>query len=62
MGEDYNLALNRIEQLMDATSGSPEADELKLLTAIVENYEDQHYPIDPPDPVEANKFRREQLG
>lgn len=58
---DYNLALNRIEQLMDATSGSPEADELELLTALVEMYEDQHFPMDLPDPVEAIKFRMEQL-
>jgi len=60
--EDYNLALNRIEQLMDARSGSPEADELELLAALVEFYEDQHFPMDLPDPVEAIRFRREQLG
>ncbi|SPD72601.1 putative transcription regulator with HTH domain [uncultured Desulfobacterium sp.] len=60
--EDYNAALDRIEQLMDAKPGTEEMDELELLTALVEMYEDKHYPIHRPDPVEAIKFRMEQLG
>ena len=60
--EDYEKALSRIEVLMDAKLDTPEMDELELLTALVEMYEDQHYPMDTPDPVEAIKFRMEQLG
>ncbi len=47
---------------MDAEPGTAEIDELELLTALVEMYEDQHYPINPPDLVEAIKFRMDQLG
>jgi HTH-type transcriptional regulator/antitoxin HigA len=60
--EDYEKALYRIEGIMDAEPGTPEIDELELLTALVGMYEDQHYPISPPDPVEAIKFRMDQLG
>ncbi len=59
---DHESALSRIEQLMDAKPGTPEMDELELLTALVEMYEDQNYPISPPDPIEAIKFRMDQLG
>lgn len=60
--KDYQEALSRIEKLMDAQPGSSAMDELELLTALVEMYEDRHYPIGPPDPIEAIKFRMEQLG
>ena len=60
--KDYEKALFRVEQLMDAEPGTAEMDELELLTALVEMYEDQHYPINPPDPIEAIKFRMDQLG
>jgi HTH-type transcriptional regulator/antitoxin HigA len=60
--KDYKNALSRIDQLMDAEAGTPEVDELELLTTLVEMYEDQHYPIGPPDPIDAIKFRMEQLG
>jgi HTH-type transcriptional regulator/antitoxin HigA len=60
--EDYEKALSRIEELMDARAETAEMDELELLTALVEMYEDQHYPISPPDPIEAIKFRMDQLG
>jgi HTH-type transcriptional regulator/antitoxin HigA len=60
--EDYDLVLSRIEDLMDAEAGSPEADELELLATLVELYEDEHYAMDFPDPVEAIKFRMDQLG
>ena len=59
---DYNKALSRIDELMDAKSGTTEMDELKLLTALVEMYEEQHFPISPPDPIDAIKFRMDQLG
>ena len=60
--EDYNLALSRIEELMGAKAGTPEAEELELLATLVEIYEDKHHPMDLPDPFEAIKFRMEQLG
>ena len=60
--EDYERALSRIDALMNAKPGTIEMDELELLTALVEMYEDQHYPISPPDPIAAIKFRMDQLG
>ena len=60
--KDYDAALSRIDQLMDAKSGTVEMDELELLTTLVEMYEELHFPISPPDPIDAIKFRMEQLG
>lgn len=60
--KDYDAALSRIEQLMDAEHGTAEMDELELLTALVEMYEERRFPIGPPDPIDAIKFRMEQLG
>lgn len=57
---DYNEALKRIEELFDAEQGTPEADELELLAALVELYEQEHFPIEAPDPISAIKFRMEQ--
>ena len=59
---DYNVALKRVESLMDATSGSKDFDELDILSTLVESYETKHYSIDAPDPIEAIKFRMEQEG
>ncbi|OPX23088.1 MAG: transcriptional regulator [Candidatus Latescibacteria bacterium 4484_107] len=60
--EDYDKALSRIEQLMDAKPDTAEMDELELVTALVEMYEERHFPISRPDPIDAIKFRMEQLG
>lgn len=60
--EDYQKALARIEPLMDAEAGTPEGDELELLSALVGLYEEKQYPITLPDPVEAIKFRMDQMG
>ena len=60
--EYYNLVLSRIEDLMDAEANTPEAEELELLTTLVELYEDEHYAMDMPEPIDAIKFRMEQLG
>ncbi len=60
--KDYDLALQRVELLMDAEFGSDDFDELEILTTLVENYEAKHYAIDTPDPIEAIKFRMEQEG
>jgi HTH-type transcriptional regulator/antitoxin HigA len=60
--QDYDAALRVIEALWDAPEGSPEADRLEVLVTLVEAYEATHHPIDPPDPIEAIKFRMEQGG
>lgn len=60
--EDYNAALERLEVIFDAKTGTPESDELEILGMLVERYENEYFPIDLPDPVEAIKFRMEQLG
>lgn len=60
--EDYNIALNRIEEIFDAKPGTPEFDEMELLVRLVEIYEDEKYPISAPDPISAIKFRMEQQG
>jgi HTH-type transcriptional regulator/antitoxin HigA len=60
--EDYQAALSRIDELMDAEPNTPEGDELELLVTLVELYEGQKYSIDMPDVIEAIKFRMEQSG
>lgn len=60
--EDYNQSLKRLEDIFDAPIDSPEGDEADILTILIEKYEDEHYPIEPPDPIEAIKFRMEQMG
>lgn len=58
---DYETALSRIDDLMDADPGTPDGDELELLVTLVEMYEEKVHPIELPDPIEAIKFRMEQL-
>ena len=60
--EEYQAALARLEEVFDADPGSIEGDELEVLTLFIEKYEDLHYPIDSPDPIEAIVFRMEQMG
>ncbi|MDA0239770.1 MAG: helix-turn-helix domain-containing protein [Proteobacteria bacterium] len=60
--KDYKAALAQIEKLMDAKANSPEGDRLDVLATLIEAYEDKHYPIGPPDPIEAIKFRMDQMG
>lgn len=60
--QDYNTAIFRIEELWGAKKDTPEGDELDLLVTLVEAYEIKHYPIAPPDPIDAIKFRMEQMG
>ena len=59
---DYKEALARIEELFAAVPGTPEGDELELLTTLVELYEAKAFPIDLPDPLTAIRFRMEQQG
>jgi HTH-type transcriptional regulator / antitoxin HigA len=58
---DYNEALKNISKLIDAKPRTRQADELEVLTVLVEDYERKHFPIAPPDPIEAIKFRMEQM-
>ena len=60
--EEYNQALKRLETIFDAHADSPEGDEAELLGLLIEKYEDEYYPIDTPDPIEAIKFRMEQMS
>ncbi len=60
--EDYSQTLSYIESLMDAKQNTPQMNELEVLRTLVEAYEEQHYKIDVPDPIEAIKFRMEQEG
>jgi HTH-type transcriptional regulator/antitoxin HigA len=59
---DHAAALRRIEELMDAATGTAESDELDILATLVQAYEDRHFPIDDPHPLDAIRFRMEQLG
>lgn len=59
---DYNQALERLEQIFDAKIGSAEGDELEVLGILIDQYENEHFPIGLPDPIEAIKFRMEQMG
>ena len=59
---DYNDSIKRIEVLWGAKRDTPEADEFDLLCTLVESYEMTHYPIAPPDPIDAILFRMEQMG
>lgn len=58
---DYNQALQRLEKIFDAKPGTKEGDELEILGILIDNYEKEHFPIELPDPIEAIKFRMEQL-
>lgn len=58
----YDLALARIDELFDSKPGSKDFDEVELLMALVKLYEEQYYKIEAPDPIEAIKFRMEQMN
>ena len=60
--KDYNQALERLETIFDAQFGSAEGDELEVLGILINQYENEHFPIGLPDPIEAIKFRMEQMG
>lgn len=59
---DHERALRRVEKLWDSPKGSSASDELDVLATLIEAFERERYPIDVPDPIEAIKFRLEQLG
>ena len=59
---DYKRALKTIDELWSAKPNTPEGNALEVVTILVEAYEKEHYPIAPPSPIEAIRFRMEQGG
>jgi len=59
--EDYENALKRLDLIFHAPIDSKEGDEAEVLSILIEKYEEEHYPIEAPDPIEAIKFRMEQM-
>ena len=60
--KDYQNALKRLELIFDAKKGSEKGDELEILSILIDRYENENFPIGMPDPIEAIKFRMEQMG
>jgi len=60
--KDYQKALKRLEVIFDAKKGTEQGDELEILSILIDNYENENFPIGMPDPIEAIKFRMEQMG
>lgn len=60
--KDYLNALTRLELIFDAKKGTKIGDELEILSILIDKYENETFPIGFPDPIEAIKFRMEQLG
>jgi HTH-type transcriptional regulator/antitoxin HigA len=59
---DYEAALKEVKRLWGAKAGTRDGDRLDVLATLIDAYEAEHYPMDPPDPIEAIKFRMEQQG
>ena len=59
--QDYQAALNRLSDIFDAPGGSQESDEADILVVMIDDYENKHYPIEAPDPIEAIKIRMEEM-
>lgn len=60
--QDYEAALKEVERLWGAKAGTRDGDRLDVLATLIDAYETQHHPMDPPDAIEAIKFRMEQQG
>ncbi|MHB0756996.1 helix-turn-helix domain-containing protein [Polaribacter sp. M15] len=60
--QDYEKALERLEIIFDAELNSKEGDEAEILSMLIDNYENQYYPIEAPDPIEAIKIRMEEMN
>lgn len=60
--KDYEKAIERLGVIFDANPNSKEGDEAEILSLLIENYENQHYPIGAPDPIEAIKIRMEEMN
>ena len=59
---DHRAALKEIQRLMDAKPGTPAGDRLEILTTLVDHYESQHEPVEPPDPIDALRYHMESRG
>ena len=59
---DYDNALAEVESLWGANEGTKEGDKLDILLVLVDDYEHKHHPISPPDPIDAIKFRMDQMN
>jgi len=59
---DYQKALERLEVIFDSKKGTEEGDELEILAIVIDNYENENFPIGMPDPISAINFRMEQMG
>ncbi|AXP81372.1 hypothetical protein CJ739_2298 [Mariniflexile rhizosphaerae] len=60
--QDYEKALERLEVIFDSAENTKEGDEADILSMLIDNYENQHYPIEAPDPIEAIKIRMEEMN
>ncbi|MEO6348360.1 MAG: transcriptional regulator [Aquaticitalea sp.] len=60
--KDYRNSLELLELIFDAPIDTKEGDQAEILSLLIENYENEHYPISPPDPIEAIKIRMEELN
>ena len=60
--EEYDAALRRADEIFNAAPGTPEGDEVELLFLVIKDYEDKHYPIPPPDPIDALKTAMAEKG
>ena len=60
--KDYKKALERLEVIFDAKRGTKEGDELEILAILIDNYENENFPVGMPDPISAINFRMEQMG
>jgi len=60
--EDYDKALERLEMIFDAPANTKDGDEAEILSMLIDNFENEHYPIEAPDPIEAIKIRMEEMN
>ena len=60
--KQYKTYLDRMNEIFHAAEGTAEGEELDLLALVLEKYEDEHYPIEAPDPIEAIRFMMDQMG
>lgn len=59
--EQYYTALSRLEEIFDASENTPEGDEAEILSMLIDNYENEYFKIDTPDPIEAIRIRMEEM-
>lgn len=60
--QDYDKALERLEMIFDAPANTKDGDEAEILSILIDNFENEHYPIEAPDPIEAIKIRMEEMN